>query len=153
MYFVVIDSFCELSAIQFQMLYSCHIVNTQKPKPFSGWFPLLGLYVAQVASGAAGCFTFNGAVHWVFALLFACLAAMWVVFDAQHRGKPLVSIVQLMVFCLWPIAVPIYLLAMRGVRGLGWLVLNVICLTIASVVGYYGTILVYWGPEAIWPPT
>ena len=112
---------------------------------------MLGLYVAQVAAGVTECFTLHGAVYWVFALLCACLIAMWVVFDAQHRGKPLVSIVQLIVFILWPIAVPIYLVTSRGVRGLGWLVLNAICLTVASFIGYYGTILVYWGPEAIWP--
>ena len=128
-------------------------MSTQKPKPFSFWFPLLGLYVAQVALGATACFTINGAVYWVFSLLVASTAAMWVVFDGQHRGKPLVSIVQLIVMGLWPIAVPVYLITTRGVRGLGWAILNLVGILIANFVGYYATILAYWVPDAIWPPT
>ena len=54
---------------------------------------------------------------------------------------------------LWPIAVPVYLITTRGVRGLGWAILNLVGILIANFVGYYATILAYWGPDAIWPPT
>ena len=127
-------------------------MSTQKPKPFSGWFPLVELYVAQVAAGAMQCFPQFGAWPWCLSLLMASSAVMWVVFDAQHRGKPVVSIVQLIIMGLWPIAVPIYLLTTRGVRGLGWTILNIVGLAIASCVGYYSTILAVWGPDALWPP-
>jgi len=128
-------------------------MSMQKPKPFSGWFPLVGLYASQVATGVMQCFPLSGAWYWILSLLMASMAAMWVVFDAQHRGKPLVSIVQLMAMALWPIAVPIYLIVTRGVRGLGWVVLNLLGLMIAICVGFYSTILAVWGPEALWPPT
>lgn len=127
-------------------------MSKRKPKPFSGWFPLVGLYVTQVAWGATQCFPLNGAWQYLYSLLMASLAAMWVVFDARHRGKPLVNIVQLMVMALWPIAVPVYLFSTRGVRGLGWAVLNLLGLTIAICLGFYSTILATWGPEALWPP-
>ena len=128
-------------------------MSTQKLKPFSGWFPLVGFYVGQVVWGAMQCFTLVGVWYWFLSLLMASSAAMWVVFDAQHRGKPLVHIVQLMVMILWPIAVPIYLITTRGLRGLGWTILNIVGLLIASCVGFYSTILAVWGPDALWPTT
>ncbi len=113
---------------------------------------MVGLYVAQVALGAMQCFSLNGAWYWIVSLLMASTAAMWVAFDARHRGAPLINIVQLMVMGLWPIAVPIYLIATRGVRGLGWTILNFVGLVIASCFGFYTTILAVWGPASLWPP-
>ena len=124
-------------------------MSKQNPKPFSGWFPLVGLYVAQVASGAMQCFYLDGAWYWIVSLLMASTAAMWVVFDARYRGKPLVRIVQLIVMGLWPIAVPIYLIATRGVRGLAWTILNLVGLVLANFIGYRSTILAVLGPESL----
>ena len=147
--FRVEELFFPATAAQFQTLYNWNRMNTQRPKPFSIRLPLFGLYVAQIAMGATQCFPLNVAVYWVFSWLVATLASMWVVFDASHRGKPLVSIVQLIVLFSWPIAVPVYLITSRGIRGLGWTVLNVTGLIVANMLGYYATILVYWGPDAL----
>ena len=48
-------------------------MSSQKPKPFSGRFPLVGLYGAQVALGAMQCFPLVGAWHWCLSLLMAVL--------------------------------------------------------------------------------
>lgn len=128
-------------------------MNQQNPKPFSVWFPLLGLYVAHVLGGAMQCFTLVGAWYWCLSLMMASFAAMWVAFDARHRRKPMVRIVQEIVMGLWPIAVPVYLVTTRGVRGLGWAALNIIGLLIANFIGFFSTILAVWGPDALWPPT
>ena len=114
------------------------------------------MYVVQIVWGVMACFPLGGVWHWVYSLLLASLAssaAMWVVLDARHRGKPLVSIVQLIVMVFWQIAVPIYLIATRGLSGLGWTILNLIGLVIAHFIGFYSTVLAVWGPEGIWPPT
>jgi len=98
---------------------------------------------------ALQCFYLDGAWYWIVSLLMASTAAMWVVFDARYRGKPLVRIVQLIVMGLWPIAVPIYLIATRGVRGLAWTILNLVGLVLANFIGYHSTILAVWGPESL----
>ena len=126
-------------------------VIEEKPKPRLYWFPLVALYVATVAWGVTQCFTQNGGVYYLFALFMASMAAMWVVFDARHRGKPLVSVVQFLVFIFWPIAVPVYLIATRGVRGFGWSLLNFFGLVVALCIGFYATLLAAYGPDAIWP--
>jgi hypothetical protein len=125
-------------------------MHEQKPKAFSRWFPLVALYVAQFALGSMSCFTLNGGVYWICSLMMASMAAMWVVYDAQHRGKPLLSIVQLIVMGLWPIAVPIYLITTRGMSGLVWAIVNLVGLMVAAFAGYHLTVLAFWGPDAIW---
>ena len=123
----------------------------EKPKPRSYWFPLVALYVATAVWGVTQCFTQNAGVYYLFALFMASMAAMWVVFDARHRGKPLVSAVQFLIFIFWPIAAPIYLIATRGIRGFGWSILNFIGLVVALCIGFYATMLAAYGPDSIWP--
>ena len=115
------------------------------------WVALVALYLATLTWGVVQCFTQNAGVYYFFALFMGSMAAMWVVFDARLREKPLVSIVQFLVFISWPIAVPIYLISTRGFRGFGWSVLNFVCLVLTLCVGFYSTLLVVYGPDSIWP--
>ena len=114
----------------------------------SRWLPLVALYFATLSWGAIQCFPQQGGVHYIFALLMASMAALWVVFDARHRGKPLVSIVQFLVLVSWPVAVPIYLISTRGVRGLGWSLLNLVGLAVMCLLGFFATSLAVYGSDA-----
>lgn len=59
-------------------------------------------------------------------LLMATFAAYWCVVDARMRTRPMIPAVHVVLFCLWPLAVPIYLIVSRRWRGIGLIL--VVCL-------------------------
>jgi hypothetical protein len=58
----------------------------------------------------------------------------WCIVDSQIRGFPLLHSFYWIIFFLWPVAIPVYLIWSRKLWGLA--------LTIINAIGLYGTILV-----------
>ena len=48
---------------------------------------------------------------------YASAITTWCAADATHRGRPLLPVVQMLLFFSWPVAAPIYLIASRGWKG------------------------------------
>ena len=86
-----------------------------------------------------------GGLSFLFAVVMASCAACWAVSDARDRGKPMLHILQLFVFLFWPIAVPIYLVATRGFRGVGVTVANAVGLMLMVCVGFYASLFAVYG--------
>jgi len=87
---------------------------------------LTGFYATAFLLGVLQTNSSNSLLHWLASVLIALFAASWCVVDARRRGKPLLSIVQLIIFVTWVIAVPVYLIATRNVRGFGYALLHAI---------------------------
>ncbi len=62
-------------------------------------------------------------VGYLLQLTFAILVVLTCAKDASARGRPIVSIVQLLMLLFWPIAGPVYLVYSRGWRGILWCLL------------------------------
>ena len=77
-------------------------------------------------------------------MMIASAATCWVVADSRVRGQPLLHILQLLTFMLWPIAVPIYVFSTRGIiNGIGWFVTHVVGLGLAVGLGSGITALIH----------
>ena len=71
----------------------------------------------------------------------------WCVVDSRMRGSPIVHSLHWIIFFTWPIAVPIYLIRSRGLRGLGLALLHTIGLYAATMAAYLLTGYVRYGEE------
>jgi hypothetical protein len=110
---------------------------------------VITLYVASLVWGVVQVMLpESGGLYYLFALVMAGAAAWWVVSDARDRGKPILHILQLLIFLLWPIAVPIYLVATRGIRGLGLSVAHAVGLILVLCIGFYVTVFSVHGVNA-----
>ena len=110
---------------------------------------VITLYVASFLWGVVQVMVPDlGGLYYLFALVMAGAAAWWAVSDARERGKPILHILQLFVFLLWPVAVPIYLIATRGFRGLGLSVAHVVGLIFVLCIGFYVTVFSVYGLDA-----
>lgn len=65
--------------------------------------------------------------------------------DSRFRGKTLLLSFHWIIFFTWPISVPIYLLWTRGIKGVGWVVLNIILLVVICSVVFNVTGYLAWG--------
>ena len=106
------------------------------------------LYVLTTAWGVAQVFSLHGGLQYLFALVIASAATLWAVSDARLRGHSILNIVQFFIFVSWPIAVPIYLVWSRGLRGLGLSLLHGVGLTVALCIGFYCTVFSVYGIDA-----
>lgn len=114
------------------------------------WIPVVVLYIVTALWAVVQMFSGeNGAVYLLFWIAFALPPTTWVVMDSRRRKKPILHILQLIIFLAWPIAVPIYLAFTRGIYGIGLITLHVIGLIMVTCVFFYGTILLVGGPDAI----
>jgi hypothetical protein len=100
----------------------------------SKWLLVAGFYISAILA----CFSRaaqhdNALVDYIPNFLMACTAAGWCVVDARRRGKPIVLAVQFIMLIFWSLAVPIYLIATRGWRGVGWVIVNSILLTLVGI--------------------
>lgn len=64
--------------------------------------------------------------------------SLWCLYDGRIRGKPLSRIGVAVVFLLAPIAVPVYLIWSRGIRGLWTLLLFASAILAAAGIGSFG---------------
>ena len=124
--------------------------NTSLARSDSRWIPFVSLYVVAAVWAVVQLFWGgNGGVYLLFWLAFAIPATTWVVMDGRHRNKPILHILQFVIFFTWPIAVPVYLVATRGIYGIGLTTLHVIGLIVVTCVFSYGAILLVWGPGVL----
>lgn len=76
------------------------------------------IYVLWAASGITQTLSVPpSGLLWLQAVLVASAASTWCTIDAAHRGKPLVRVLQMLLFFTWPIGVPVYLLMRESGRG------------------------------------
>lgn len=65
--------------------------------------------------------------------------------DARLMGKPLLPLARIGIFILWPAGVPIYLLWVRRLRGLGHLLLHGLLLAVIKVAAATGAAYLAYG--------
>lgn len=112
------------------------------------WLLVVLIYAGMAMSGAMQLLTPHIGLQLLLRALLASAAALWVRFDAHQRERPMLPIVQFVVFLTWPLAVPIYLIATRGWRGLGWSALHSVGLTMTLGVFFYTTLAVLYASGA-----
>lgn len=109
---------------------------------------VVAFYAGAAVAAATDALSNNSLVYGLGAILLASAAAGWCLADASWRCKPMTWAAQLLTFLFWPIAVPIYLVASRGWRGLGWALLNAVAFFAVSIVAHAAALYLYWGPAA-----
>ena len=111
---------------------------------------VITLYVSCLVGGVVQVMAPDvvGGLYYLFAIAMAGCAAWWAVSDARDRGKPILHILQLLVFLSWPIAVPIYLIKTRGFRGLGLSVAHAVGLILVQCIGFHATAFSVYGLDA-----
>lgn len=72
-------------------------------------------------------------INVLWSLAMCSVMNCWCVFDARRRGRPLIQSLHWIVFFLWPVAVPIYLLWSRRLWGMAVAVIHAIGLIVASL--------------------
>jgi hypothetical protein len=102
-------------------------------------FMILALYVVVAVGGIARVANPSSWILVLYALLLATIATEWCVLDAYQRGRPIVSVVQMIMFFTWPLAVPVYLIVSRGWRGVAYAVLHAIGLYATATLFAIGT--------------
>jgi hypothetical protein len=78
------------------------------------WLFVAGLYSLSALWGVVQSLSTNSALYMLSSLMFALLATGWCVVDARRRNRPLLSVVQMIMFLTWPLAVPICLMRLAG---------------------------------------
>jgi hypothetical protein len=93
---------------------------------------LLGsLYVLAFLGGVHAALTSqSGVVQLGLTALFASTLAMWCIADSKVVGKPMLISFQWLMFLIWPVSVPAYLMWTRRLRGLGLAMLHALLLLI-----------------------
>jgi hypothetical protein len=112
------------------------------------WLVVLCLYFLMATSGTAEVLTSGQGLCLLINLLVASTATTWAVLDSLGAGRPLLHSVQFVIFISWPVALPIYLVSTRGLRGLGLSCLNAIGLIATFAVFFLATVFAMYGLHA-----
>ena len=86
----------------------------------------------------------------VISLALSAAMVKFCIVDSICRGGVLLNSFYWIIFFTWPVSVPVYLLWTRGIKGIIWLVLNIILLVIMCCVVFAGTSYLAWGDS--WLP-
>jgi hypothetical protein len=99
---------------------------------------LLSFYLLFATHGAIQVFPPGGGmVRVLLAVMAASLATYGCVVDSRIIGRPIVQSVHWIMFFTWPIAVPVYLIYSRRLRGFVLLILHGIGLIVVSTVAFH----------------
>jgi hypothetical protein len=90
----------------------------------------------------------NAHLAWLGSVILAALSTGWCVVDARQRGRPLLSVVQMIMFITWFVSVPMYLIVSRGWRGLAYTVIHGIGISLISSVGFAAALYCAYGADA-----
>jgi hypothetical protein len=102
---------------------------------------VISLYVLSLLWGALQiAIPDSPRVYLLFVVLFAVNATFWARFDALARSKPILPILQMLYFFLWPIGATVYLVARSGWRGLGIGLMHAIGLLVTMGLSFYATL-------------
>jgi len=106
----------------------------------------LAFYVAIAIWGVLQCVAADSTVtYYLASLIVAFLATNWAVVDSRTRASGFVAILQCVYFFTWPIASLVYLVATRGIRGIGWWLIHAVGLLVTVCLTFYPTFyLLYW---------
>lgn len=125
----------------------------------SGTLPVdrRGLIIATVYGlaafgGVVETISSNSLVRWLLGLLFAWAVTSWCVSDARQRGRPLISVLQMIMFLTWIVSVPIYLISTRGWRGVAYTVMHTIGLYAITMFFVLATYYLVYSPPTMTPP-
>jgi hypothetical protein len=110
-------------------------------------FPIVMLYLASIVNGIVQCFEPNPSVVWTVACCVGLSAIHWVQLDAIHRKHPIPRIALQLLLMIWMLFVPIYLIWTRGFRGFGWAVLNLVGIYAMTLISFFTTLLLVYGPQ------
>lgn len=86
-------------------------------------------------------------IRLMLSLALCSIVAYWCVVDSRLRGFPIVHSLHWIIFFTWPIAVPIYLIWSRRLRGLGLAFVHGIGLYAACLATYHLTGYIAYGAE------
>src|SRR5271157_2809879 len=87
----------------------------------------LSLYALAVVWGLVQfCYPIDQVLYLLFAATFAFTITYWCIVDGRIAGRPILHSFYWLIFFLWPLAVPIYLIWARRLRGLGFALLHAI---------------------------
>lgn len=78
-----------------------------------------------------------GGADFLLSIVMAIVATNLCVVDAKMRKKPLIHSSQFVIFLFWFIAVPLYFIGTRKLKGLGMVLLHFIGLSAISVFSFY----------------
>jgi hypothetical protein len=102
----------------------------------------LSLYALALVWGLINVrYPITGVPYLLFAVAVASTITYWCIVDGHAAGHPILHSFYWLIFFLWPLAVPIYLLWARRLRGLGFALLHAIglfgvCLLAFLLAGY-----------------
>jgi hypothetical protein len=109
---------------------------------------IAALYAMCVLWGVTQALSTNGALAMLGSVLFAVTTTGWCVADSRRRGRPLLSVLRMVMFFTWSVSVPIYLVASRGWRGLAYAVAHGIGIVITMWIGYVAALYCAFGSAA-----
>jgi hypothetical protein len=79
------------------------------------WLYAAAYAIVSIAVGEPG--TYSAGTDLISNLAMALIISIWVLRDAQKRGRQLFYDYGMFVFFCWPIVAPVYLFQTRGVRA------------------------------------
>ncbi|MEE8450726.1 MAG: hypothetical protein V3R99_02395 [Thermoguttaceae bacterium] len=85
----------------------------------------------------------------VFPVAIASTVTFWCVVDSRILGRPMLRVLQMLTFFTWPIAVPLYLVWSRRLRGVGLVFLHALGLMATLFIVFYVTIVLAYGPAIL----
>ena len=109
----------------------------------------VSLYVLAAAWGISQALSpTNGLLYLLLCAAIASAMTGWCVVDSRILGRPLLPVLQMITFCTWPVAVPIYLVWSRRLRGLGLAVLHAVGLAAVYLIAFWLAIFIVYGSAA-----
>ena len=112
------------------------------------WLIVVAIYGLSALWGVVQALNSNGLAAFLGSLLFALLTTGWCIADSRRRGRPLLSVLQMIMFFTWPVAVPIYLIASRGLRGVGYIFLHSLGMVLTMWISFLATLYCAFGTAA-----
>ncbi len=101
---------------------------------------VLAMYLISVVGSVIGVFRPEESVIGVVPQVAICsIMTYWWVVDSRVRGFPIVQSLHWIILFTWPIAVPIYLIWSRKLRGLGLVFVHAIGLFAVGLAAYHLT--------------
>lgn len=79
----------------------------------------------------------SAALRLILSALTGSTATYWCVVDSRILGRPIVQSLHWIMFFTWPVAVPLYLVYSRKLRGLGIAVIHAIGLLIVTALATF----------------